>query len=159
MGAKISAALTELSPSELRKLKSECEGLLNAQGVEAQGADLTDAQHIHWLFTDKLKAEGKPCLPFFALTKAAHYSTFIDGVKMFYNFVDHFLKPANKTEREKAVQVLPRMLARRLERDGVPVSHSSLSSALQRVSSIVDDQFPGYRESGLLPMLISSHQR
>lgn len=146
----IISQLAELSPKELKELAARANFLLGTDDSPE------DEDLVHRQIVQVLRDYGVLSTP--PLKKLPHYSQFKKGVVDLLEYVEAYFAPKKKIDKIKVVMILVKMLARQIKREEIPVSHRTISQALNRVGSIVELQFPGYRESGLLPMLIAKHQ-
>lgn len=145
--------LASLSQTQLRELVTRASALLDRpQDDSATGL-------VHDALDGIFRKRGEKLPPMSVIKKLPHYGSFRDGSTALLEYIDTYLKPSTRVERLKAVNVLLAMLIRWLERREIPISHRAVSQSLSRVASIVDKQFPGYRQSGLLPMIVKAHQR
>jgi len=145
------STLTGLSRDDLRELKGRVEYLLKGdKNVDDCGAQ------IHRVITDELTARGIYGMPFGVLKKQAYYAAHKEGSASVEEFSKRYMKPPSRVEALKVYRVLVKMLSRRLIAEGTPLSPKTMSQGLKRIPAIVDCQFPGYRESGLLPAIYRS---
>ena len=148
-------ALKKMPLTDLRKVSAQAthlltKGVLNTSPLE---------RDVYESICDALKLEGVSSLPpFTVFARTNTFASFRRGVILFLEYIEQYCKPKKRLERMKIIHVFLRMLVRRLRRDGVPLSSKTMASALLRVENIVEDQFPGYRESGLLPILLKKYQ-
>lgn len=151
---EIMEALPDLSPQELEEVRKRTSALLELQR-SAGSSENDDAQNLHRQMQDTLERWGIPeSLPYGAAKRTSHWKQFTEGAEAFMGFVREHIKPRRRAEEARAVYVLLDMHCRRLREQGIPLSHRTLSQALKRTPQVVDDQFPGYLRSGLLPAII-----
>lgn len=64
-------------------------------------------------------------------------------------------KPKTKAERVKVIQLLVTWIAKDLVNRGFELQPIRYLQRLEKVSSVIERNFPGYRVAGFLPMLVS----
>lgn len=80
--------------------------------------------------------------------------TFRRHAEMLMAYVRERVRARRRPTQLRALDVLLRMLARRLKRDEVPVTLRTLVRNMGRIPAVAADAFPGYEEAGLLPTLV-----
>ena len=147
-------ALKEMSLTDLRKVSAQAAFLLTKEQLNVSPLE----RDVYESICDTLKFEGIAPPPFGTFARTNAFSSFRGGVVCFLQYIGQHCAPKMRVERQKVIYVFVRMLARRLRRDGIPLSAKTMSSTLSRIENIVEDQFPGYRESGLLSVLLKKYQ-
>lgn len=143
-------SLHKLTPAELEQVKARATALLNG----GDDADLTsDEELVLKRITIIIEDRGETCIDRSRVKHSPTYSTFRDGVQMLMNFVDQFIQPKDAVDREAACSVMLNAVVACMAPKR-PVVFTTICQDMQKISSVIDDQFPGYRESHLLPMLL-----
>lgn len=106
---------------------------------------------------DYLKRKSRTVPPFGKYRKRAEFGAFAASAVRFLGYIDRHFKPETEAERMKIGYVIFDVLARRLELEGTPVGLLPMARQLGRVPEVVDLAFPGYRVSGLLPLIAKAH--
>lgn len=92
------------------------------------------------------------------LQSSRHWPRFVKSIPCFLNYVDKYFSPKSRTERIKVIRVLVGCILKHLQSHHIPRGHRSITDCLVKIHDVVDDQFPGYRESGFLPLIIHPNQ-
>lgn len=143
----IAGTLPDLSREQLQDLAIRIGTLLTPE-------ERTDEGEVYTVIADVLRYSGIRLPPFGVIRKHAQFKRFREGAETLQAFLHRYTPGLRKVERFKALQVLTRVVVRRLHRDNVPVGVLTLSDAFKRIGAIIDDQFPGYVESGLLVTIV-----
>ena len=101
-----------------------------------------------------VKADGGTVPPLFVLSRRHYYGLWQEGVKNVLLYIETYFHPKDVRERKQILYVLLSVLSVYLKQGGVSVSLENCVSQLHRISDVIDSQFPGYRENGLLLKLI-----
>lgn len=149
----VSAALTalkeSLSPAQLRELRS----LIPAEDNDGSHGRLYTAM------VDVLRARGVlQCPPMKVFLKTGYGKAFASNAQPFIDYVMLAFAPKNKIYQQKALLVVLEVICDWVA-ERAPLSITSLSRALSRASDIVDTSFPGYRESGMLSILLTAQRQ
>lgn len=148
--------LPTLSQSDLSKVRVVLQGLGSAQDLDDRIEGETLVYH---LLKQRLEDYGLSPPPYVAFRRTRHFTKFREGAKVALAYVAKFLKPKGPVEFRKGLTITLRSLTGRLERDGVEVSLGACAVNLYRVPAIMDEMFPGYRESGMLRSVIDNWDR
>lgn len=145
------AALPTLSRKELQELSARISALTSqADGPDASGDDgiLYDAM------AQACRRAGGEVAPW-SVVMASGRKRFADASKSFWLYVSTHLEPKGKDERRTAAQVLMNAAADRIMRcPNRPVCVKTLLDECFKIHDVTDDAFPGYRESGMLRVLL-----
>ena len=148
------AALPGLSAIELKQAMARIQALMGREPLS--GESETQEVAVHTVMMEVIKKFGGQCPPYGVVVRMDHYPRFNGVADLLVFFVRENFKTTSRAQTRKIYSILLEMVARRLRRDSVPVSHKTLTDALPRLADICDDQFPGYRQSGLLNALITA---
>lgn len=144
--------LTTLKDDELRALHARVGALLESKRAEG------DEQLLFTAIAQQLDAKGQTW-SLGMLARNALYTQFQSRCLATTIYVDRFFQPKNRLERLKAFRLLTRVLLRFLENARVPITLKTVVQNLDKIPRLVDDEFPGYLESGVLPMLLQRQAR
>lgn len=155
LAAEMISNLERLSPAELRDLAARATFLASTGGSstadEALPLVFSQVQQI-------LKDAGVETPPLKVVKAQGYYKALLEGSDTLIQYINANLHPESRGEKIKGVQVLLRMLVRWLENCGIPVSVGTVARNLSKVPSLVEKEFPGYRESGLLPIILKRYR-
>jgi len=140
--------LTELTQDQLRELRARADILLKSTG----GHD-PDEEMLHDVLVDTLTAHHHRAMPLHVARKAPHWGTFRENAAHILAFVRTHITE-NRVAMRKALGVLLRIQARWMLTRGIPLSHRTVCQQLVRIPDLVEREFPGYLESGLLSMIV-----
>ncbi len=146
-------SLGQLSKKELRELRARATLLLGAEDGSK------DASSEHALVYDKVREVLKEygilsAPPFKTLKGLPFYASFNRGADEVLKYAATYFPDATRIERGKILSILVSSVARYVSRVA-PVSPKSLCQALNSVGEAVEEDFPGYAENGLLPMIVA----
>ena len=108
---------------------------------------------VYRAMTEALRGMGTKLPPMQVFCRTPAYSQFVKTAPLVVEFSDHF-QPKTKTQRFAVVKMLCRLTAMRMREVAIPVSARTLAQQLSSVADYVDIQFPGYRQSNLLPIVM-----
>jgi len=153
---EIENGLAELSTEELRRVRARIDFLTRGTSSSALPSASSREEELVW---DHLRhvvgrCRGKKLPPLSVYRRANPSFEFTERVEALMSFIRTFCKPATTTEEGQFVFLFLRVLSRDLQRRGLPVGPKTLVQSFDRIGDVVDIGFPGYRESGLLPMLV-----
>ena len=159
----ISQTLPELSQKELRELRARIDFLLrgrpgwapkpmngNGAGNGAQDPVLMVLEAIHRLCRD----HGLESRPLEALRGSHGYPSFAEKVPQVLSSLG--AKEFTVLELRTLLRLALGLTLEELTHMGVPVSASVLMNHVHRVPGVLDTHFPGYREAGLLKLVVRS---
>lgn len=107
------------------------------------------------VMADQLRYRGHASVPFQSFARSKVYPRFKAAVKELDQYVDHYFRPSSRADRLKVYHILFNLLLQwMVEQCGIPASYNSIVNAMTRIPSLVDVQFPGYREAGCLEVLM-----
>lgn len=151
-------SLHKLTPDQLAQVHARTSVLLGSSAESTPtGKRDAEVELVHEAINEALKEHGEiRGMPLTVLRKQKHVTLFKSNAAMLLEYIDRYFKPANKTDRLRAVKLLVGMVGRRLLARGRPVSHQTISQGIGKVNSVVESQFPGYRASNMLPMLLKA---
>lgn len=151
---KLLESLNTLPREVLQQLVAKGALLLN--GKKAAPVDESGIGLVHDQITLVLEAYGeKRAVPLFVVKRQNFFKGLEEHALRVLAFVDHGFRPRNKVERVRALYLSLRILAANIVERGLPVSYRTLVSNLGLIGEAVDEEFPGYRECGLLHVVLT----
>jgi hypothetical protein len=153
----ITESLPTLSEKELRELRARIDFLLRgshgpprSNGNGAQSPVLMVLEVIHRLCRD----HGLESRPLAALQSGQNFNAFVEKVPQVLASLG--AKEFNAAELHTLLRLAFGLTLEELAHMGVPVSASVLMNHVHRVPGVLDTHFPGYREAGLLKLVVRS---
>lgn len=146
--------------AKLRAAMSALDGATATATVEDSKKLDTDAQVVWDVLSAELHAMGIHCPPLGVFKRTRDYSTFLKAVPVVAAFVRQGFRVKTRASFRRAVRIGVRVVIRTVGKyDRVTLCLRSVVGNLQRMDGMVEHQFPGYRESGLLPILLRPSKR
>ena len=146
--ALVIAALPRLSRADLQEMAGRLTALLG------EG----DADGPAWVFSIVVKhlrrRGGSGNMPYSALKRSRQYPRFHRGAKGLLQFVDNHFPGIKRVEQQKVLNVLVGACTRYLENHNIPIGYYTLGDCMGRINQVIDDQFPGYMEAGLITVIV-----
>lgn len=158
--AKVLSALPNLDPKDLAQVQARVGILLSNSPTPAASAEDEALRTVHDQVVFVLRQWGElRSFPLQALLRSRNGSLLRTGSKSLVDFVNKFLKPKNRVERLRAIRILIGVCARwsNTHWHRTP-TYKTVCLALVQIHCAVEDQFPGYLRSGLLPMIIKTRK-
>jgi len=155
MKATLLEQLHELDEDGLREIRSQASFLL------AERVPDTDSESgFYAVMCDVLTEHGcySP-IPYGTFKRLPQYKAFREAVPVVTSYVRQYLKPANRLEERKAYNVLLAMVCRWLKTVEIPRTVKTCVENLEKIPSLVEVRFPGYREAGMLPAILRAKKR
>ena len=151
---ELKAHLAELSPSDLKDVQARTHALL----ADSTPSEDSDVRMVYDALVHEVKSiGGKSTMPYAAYAKRSSFAKFKAQVPPFLNFVDTFLLPRSKADRLKAARLLFSMILSAIHRRQARASMSYVLNLMPQVHEIVEQEFPGYRDSGMLHIILRQH--
>lgn len=145
-------ALGSMSPEELRKVRARVAFLLD--GVDDAGsADSGAEREVYDAIRAALEARGASFASFAAFTKTAGYKTFRQEAPRIVDYVKKNFKVSRKNERVRVLFLLSELLLAWFDEARLVPGPRTICQQIGKIPVIVERAFPGYRESGLLPIV------
>lgn len=94
-------------------------------------------------------------MPYTVLRRQRFFKQYRDGCGIAGDFVRQYCGTLKGGWERKAWRVCIDALLRKLKTQKIPIGPMTISQNLGRIPDIIEDAFPGYRESGMLPYVIS----
>jgi hypothetical protein len=137
--------LAQMDVGELQEVVTRASALLE---VKNDGVD--EARQIHNIIADEV-----PNTPHYsAIKRSRHYKQFLNNLDLFSETI-RMLKPRGRLEELAAKRKLIQILIRWMHRKNIPVSHRTICQNMDKLVGVLDGQFPGYREAGLLRTVLA----
>lgn len=143
-------ALPAFTPEERRRVWAACAAL----GVEDSGRRHAAEDDVFDVLHSFLRARGQSCPPIGTAKRTRSWRQFKAGAAAVEEWMCDHVKARVPLKKRRALDIAFRVTARALEKQEIPVTFGTMSQALDRTPALVDVQFPGYREAGLLPVLL-----
>lgn len=97
---------------------------------------------------------GTQMLPFSVFSKHETIATWKRSAPIISSYIEREVKPRSHSERIKCEYIFCKILVQWMLKIGIPVSIYTAVKQLPQLLGCVEAEFPGYRESGLLPMIL-----
>ena len=142
--------LKDLSADELLELKAR----IDAMCVDRENKNApTQRELLAGVIRDQLRGVGTNVMPKAAISAAGLKGKWEAAADRISSYVETHIS-SKRAEGMHAYVILIQMLIRHLSASGVPATHRNVIVNLEKVPALVDRQFPGYRENGLLPVIV-----
>jgi len=158
----ISKAIKKLNPSELARLRSEITALLSLRSGRAdhdahEEENVSDTRFGLWAICDMLQRNGLEYGSVAMLQRHRDFAQF----KIQYEGVNKFFGKAklDKVQRRSLYQIGLKLLYENLVEMGIPVSAVTMMHHIYRVPSLINQQLPGYAQSGLLKLVVAQRDK
>lgn len=154
-------AALKLNPSELIKLRTELTAMLALphKGAREPQQDVDDARFGLWAIADELQRSGTEHDAMGRLSVHRDRAQF----NKHYQAVNQYFTKAglDKIQRRALFQIGLKLLYDNLTAMGIPVTSVTMMHHVHRVPAMINQQLPGYAESGLLHLVVGgkSHVR
>ena len=130
--------------------------------LSGSGTAQDDSDHDSVLVYDVLErmmlTRGVRVPPLAVVRRGRAGRSLVQGSHRLVQLVRTDLAAKKPAQVRVGIELVLRLTARRMRRAGVPVSAESIAFNLGKCSEWVDLEFPGYRENGLLPVLLKMRQ-
>jgi hypothetical protein len=165
--SNIADTLAGRSEAELREIATRCQFLLGnvanttdgdsaTKPAKAGSKDDQEALQTAWdAFCQALQAsEGSKPLPLSLTLRSRYGGQFRKVAKAIDRLIREDFRCKLPVERVKVARLLVGLAASEMEKQGLTVSIKTLCDRLKNPNAVIDRAFPGYRASGLLPMIV-----
>lgn len=150
----IVAAIPNLSAQQLHELRGRCKALLGTRSdPNATTTGLTPGEVVYHALGGLYEERGLELLPWPVFIKTKFGARWVLNSVKLVEWVNKFCKPRDRVERNVALQNILERLIQLVCAGGAPNRPATIGGVLTRVPRLVDDWYPGYRESGLLNLL------
>lgn len=153
MSQELMQALASMSAKDLKEVQARTAFLLQGQQQDEKVDEAIKV--VFHQMSIELREKGHLDIPPLKVVLQGKAGKGLrNGSKYFIQYIEQYFQPEKKIDKLHGVQLLLRMLIRRLERDSIPVTVTTLAQQLSKINVVVEDEFPGYRQSGFLPLLL-----
>lgn len=113
-----------------------------------------DEVTVYRAMSDAMAGLGSKAPPLSVFAKGPSYARFVKLVPDIVEFVNDNFHPKTRIQRQSILQFLFKMLGDGARKNNIPLSARSMVNRLPYLVDYVDQQFPGYREARMLPMVL-----
>lgn len=150
--SEIAKEIRSLNKKDLKSLKTLVNYLLDSQ----------DESKNLLLFYDTLVEEARNkgiYLTYHSkFKKSSHYASFKEKFDQLEEFTELVAKDFSLRQRKALYRLYAKLLINALQKSKTEVNMIICSMSIDRIPALVSKSFPGYVESGLLPMLLKSKE-
>lgn len=149
----ILTALPSLDRAELRRIAAVTSSLLGTEQGEGGVAD--DVAFTYGLIEEVLSNHKLrlPALSYFLNSSEFKRTKFKLGARTFVAFLEEF-RPKSQAEKRAAGLICLEAVEQCLDEQKLPIRLRTIAQWLPNVAVYVERQFPGYIESGMLPVIV-----
>lgn len=142
------AVLPRFTRADLQELQVRISALLG-------DADSEGPAIVHGVVVEYMRRRGgSGNMPYSVLKRSKQFPRFNKGALVLLKFIDDYLPKIVRVERRKAIYVLVGAAVKYLEYQHIPIGFYTIGDALTRINQVVDYQFPGYIEAGLITAIV-----
>jgi len=144
--------LTTLNPKQLQEVQARTSLLLGKVSTNPPAVEEKQELWIHDEVRRHFSSFGVMVPPLVAVRSSKMYPSYRAGLLAVLAYLPRF-KPANRLEKLKALRIVLDLAIKSTQRMNGPAI-ARLGMAFSNVGLLVEDAFPGYRASGLLPAVL-----
>lgn len=149
--SRLLAVLPKLTKGQRAQLMAGAE-LLGCE-AEATPSEADAREYVHTAIATVLKEEyGMRCLPISKATSLV--PKFKAEATDLVEYVDRELHPKTRNERRALLKLLVKYLVHWMQEARVHIAFKSIVQQLSQVPVILERQLPGYRQDGLLHLVL-----
>ena len=153
---EIMEALTRLTKPELDQVATAIRALGGKSASERKPRDPTEADKAGALFLEEmghaLRRAGIEFRSMDSHQRSALYPSFRDKA---HDLLTEYLKDMQRVERHGIISLGMDLLIAELRCYSDGAGSNKVMSHIHRIPDIIDQNFPGYAEAGLLPLIIN----
>lgn len=151
----IVSQLDSLSPEEIKQVKARTSFLLDHMKSDNNNADDFAKRTFYDDLAKELRERGVESVPPYVAFRRSGYGRRLDNAyEHISSFIDWHMPRLKRTEHRRALRVLAGVIAQIARMHKVPLSMVALLNCCENVHEYVDEAFPGYIESGMLPIVV-----
>lgn len=154
----IQSSLPKCSPDELKKVKMLVDFFLSGKGEDAQPAaisgDALDKELLYMEASAALNRHGTNTPPWSTFTRLNTFKHFEEGYEELRLFRERHLSNLRRPGRQKLYRITSDIIILSLVGSSLPLKLTIFCRRLKQAPELVNQQFPGYAASGLLPMML-----
>lgn len=145
--------LADLTPDELRKLRSKIDLLLRSETGRERG---DPAPLLYEAIRETLRARGISSPPYSVFSKRSRLApAFSVAAAAFREYVAEAFTTRREADLRAASTLAAGLATSHLEKVGVPISLNAVIRSAAYFPDRIASQFPGYAESGHLPKVLA----
>lgn len=103
---------------------------------------------VYTAISESMGGRGIP--PLFAILKSKQAANFRAGASILYGFMEEVIRPSQRPMRNQSLYILVQCVLSDIRRQKKDLTVYWISMGMRGIWSIVERDFPGYLESGLL---------
>jgi hypothetical protein len=150
--------LDQLSSTELTSLRSKVDSRLGPPTSTAIEPDDPVLEAIFRPLSSTLTNFGHPKMPFAVFRGRQDFELFRTKAVHITKYVRKAFHPKSVIEFDFCYKLCFKLLGNWLQDIGVPLSYRTLINNSDRIASLVDQSFPGYRQAGFLHRIIQAQR-
>lgn len=151
--AKAIRAIKGMSTQDLIKLRSYISGLI-AQGPSVADRVVTSLSHDDWIIqglADYMRSAGMPPVKVETMIRSPQYSAFKDKSEA---VIEYLSRVGDKNAQRALLLLGLKLMHKRMSERRISISYLTFMTWIHRLPGAINREFPGYMESGLLPLII-----
>lgn len=152
---RVISEIATLPPDKLREVTARI-ALLSGKAQELSPSSSGDVALVYAELVLQInRRTGQKCPPLNAILKTRYGDPIKEGSALLIQYAKENLRPKGRGGMIQAIRLLVNLILRQVQKEGkVRLSVGPVSYQLKRIGEIVDQQFPGYLASGLLPIVL-----
>src|SRR6185436_13699453 len=104
---------------------------------------------VYSALSQVITTHGMRSVPWKSFQTTSDSKRFLKCAPWLANFVCKSFDPRTKIEKEFCYLFVFKSLVTWMERVSIPISYRTMINSMDRIPTIIDDNFPGYRKAGL----------
>jgi len=151
---EICTSLAKLTVTDLQKLQSRITTLLDYQETSTIAPQFSE--ELYQAITHVLKILQQTTPPFSVLKKSRHYRVFLKQTEKLNRFDQQLPANLSMLLRVHFYSYCIQLICDGLKTRDIPLNLSTVISSLHLIPSLIEQAFPGYLASGLLPWVVEN---
>lgn len=150
---KLLADLPSLSATQRAEVEKRL-ALLNSSS-RIHKTDMPDhARELYNVLSASLRSHGIQIMPLTALLASKYQKGFIEGSELINTYLQQVFPKLSLAERASIQKLLCSLIVNHLARRQIPITLTTFISHTKIISSLFEQQFPGYIASNLQYMIL-----